>query len=339
MNLLSCFPFHHLVFIETGHQIDNPTRDIRKENMSMVKKKCCALILALCMVLSLVMLGGCGSGSADKGETEKTEAPAKKQSVTPDGPKDEKKDDTADEKKGDVSSSKFVGEWKIAGAQAKGVIMGGDFGSILGTDTTGNLNIKEDGTGDMSFGDEKVKLTWKEESADEITIIPEDDTDYTGDKVSVKYKDNALFMTAEQDGEEVAFIYTADGKFDGVKDIDMKKTEAITSEKDLLGEWELTGMKIYGVAVSGDAEHLAELGGGTEPEITFKEGGVASMSSEESKYKIDKDGAVIMMKGLTGDEISCPVKKLDDDIVIDMSEVFGGVEFTLEFSKDKADKN
>lgn len=297
----------------------------------MNKKNWLAHSISLLLVLALVLLAGCGSGST--GTKPAGEAGSTGEAAV----KDTDAGSTAAEATTEAPDpkEKFAGSWKLAAAESEGVTMSGNFSEMLGMSDTGMLNIKEDGTGDINLGeDSNAALSWSLKSDDVISLKPEKTTEKIGDFVEVKWKDDALFMDMEQDEKKATAIFTRDGVYADARQIDMAEAEPITSEKELLGKWKMTGMKIMGITVYGDPEALSAMSGGEDSDtsVTFKEGGVAVAASGEGSWKVDKDGATYTSEGFSG-PITCPVKKLGDDIVIDMSEAFGGNEFITVLSK------
>lgn len=297
-----------------------------------MKKRTYALTLILVsMFMSLVLLGGCTSGpsgtnsseeagsTAEAGDLQKADADTQAEATT----------EVPDPKE------KFLGSWSMAAARSQGVTMSGNFGEMLEMSDTGMLNIKEDGTGEISLGEDPVGFTWEQKDENVISLKAEKTTDYTGDTIELTYEDGALLMEMKQDDQIATAIYTHDGLYEGVREIDMANAEAITSEDDLIGKWTMSGMKMAGITVSGDEESLAAMSGGEQTTVTFKEGGKVVAETGEGSWAIGNDGATYTSEGLTG-QITCPVKKLGDEIVIDMTQVFGGsMEFITLFSRTR----
>lgn len=230
-------------------------------------------------------------------------------------------------------AQKFVGTWKIAAVEQKGVTMGGNFGELLGVDENGDLVISDNGTGTMAMGEESAPLSWAPETEDSIYVtIQSEDGVSTQEATLVTLKDDALFFPYEQDGEKVTLIYTSDGMYANARQISTEGTEAITSESELLGTWKTVGLNMGGISMYGEADRLEEAMGGGESSITFEEGGVAAMSSGDGTWTVGANGATITSEGLTG-KTTCPITKRGDEIFIDYSEAFGGTEFILVLAK------
>lgn len=297
-----------------------------------MKNKTHALTLILVsMFMSLVLLGGCTSGSSgtnsseEAGSTEGTVA-SQKADV-----------DTQAETTTEVPDpgEKFLGSWSLAAARSQGVTMSGNFSEMLEISDTGMLNIKEDGTGEISLGEDPVGFTWEQKDENVISLKAEKTTDYTGDTIEITYEEGALLMEMEQDDQTATAIYTHNGLYDGVREIDLADAEPIISEDDLIGKWTMSGIKMAGITVSGDEESLAAMGSYEQTVMTFEEGGKVATKTGEGSWAIGNDGATYTSEGLTG-QITCPVKKLGDDIVIDMTQVFGGsMEFLAVFSRTR----
>lgn len=264
-----------------------------------MKNKLVTFGLILCLIISMGMLSACGgsSGSEDISENAETE----------------QKTDPQD---------KFLGSWILAAAEQDGVYMAGNFGEMLGMSDTGMLNINEDGSGDITLGNEeadKAAFTWTLTSDDVITLKAEQTTDYTGEDIEITYKDEALAMTMKQDDKTATAYFTHDGSFAGARVIDMEKAEKITSKDELIGKWTMSGMQMMGITVYGDQEAMSNMGSG-ETFIQFNEDGTVEMAATSGTWKIDDSGATMSASDITG-AYTVPVKKIDDDIVLDYSNV------------------
>ena len=286
----------------------------------MTKKLLTIFALALCLILSLTVFVGCG-GNSDEGDGNADASVSKEMPAT----------EAAD------PADNFVGKWSLAAAESEGVTMAGNFGEMIGMSDDGMLSINEDGSGKITLGkedDDTVAFTWELKDDDTITVTAEDDTDYTEKNFDIKYKDKALFMEMEEDDQVATAIFTHNGTYPEAKIISMDGAEPITSEDELLGKWKMTAMNFMGISIYGSSEALENMSGGTEMAITFKEGGVASMETSDGTWEIGKDGVTLTSNDVTGTH-TYPVKKLGDDIVIDMSESLGGTEFITLMSKAK----
>lgn len=271
------------------------------------------VIAALCMIISLFAFTACGSGSGTEAGEDDTRS-ATTEAADP--------------------ADKFVGKWILAAAESQGITMAGDFGKMMGIEDEGMIKINEDGTGKISLGDDPVKLTWTQKSDDTITLKAEEETDAVEDEVDLVYKDESLRMTMEEDGKEGTAIFTHDGTYSEARIINMEEAQLITSEKELIGTWKLAGMNLYGISIYGDPEKLAEMSGGEDMKITFNEDGTADLNGEKGKWEVTEEGATLTFSDTSGDHKS-PVKKLDDEIAIDMTDSFGGIEFITVLSKSK----
>ena len=213
--------------------------------------------------------------------------------------------------------------------------MAGDFSEMAGLSDTGMLNIREDGSGELSLGQDEgdtAALTWKLKDDDTITLTPDKELDSTGESVDVRYENEALFMEIEQDDQTGTAIFTHDGSYPDAKIIRMEDAVDITSEDELIGKWTMSAMNLMGISVYGDPEALNKMMGGEETYIDFRKDGVAAMSTGQGTWKVDSDGAVLTASDVTGTH-NYPVKKLGDDIVVDMSASLKDTTFITLLSK------
>ena len=280
-----------------------------------MKKKLLTILLAICMIMAMSMLAACGgsggSGGSDSGGGTGTAEPQ------------------AD------PAEKFAGTWKLAAAQSQGVYMAGDFAQLMELSDDGgsiDLTIDPAGTGVINMGDESANFTWTMKSDDVITITPETETEEVGETADVTYREDALWLGITQDDQTAYLIYTADGIFPGAKDFNMADAAPITSKDDLIGKWTLSGMKMMGIAMYGSAEDLKNAMNGTDTYIEFKADGTTDMSGTAGTWEVTADGATVTSNEATG-TYTYPVKKLGDDIAVDISELMGGSEIIMVLSK------
>ena len=282
-----------------------------------MKKKLLTVILAICVIMSTGMLAACGGGggTGDAGngtgiaETQKDADPAEK----------------------------FTGDWKLAAAESQGVYMAGNFTELLELSDEGNgnvtLTVNADKTGVINLGDESAGFTWELKSDDVMTITPQTDTDKVGETADISYKEDALWLTIEQDEQEASLIYTKDGIFPDAKDFRLSDATPITSDKDLIGKWSLSGLKLMGIAMYGEGEALKNATNGTDMYIDFKEDGKAEISNGSGgSWEVNSEGAAITYSDSMGTH-TLPVLKLGDDIVVDSSELLNGNEYLMVLSK------
>ncbi|MBR2705941.1 MAG: hypothetical protein IKE74_01715 [Mogibacterium sp.] len=280
-------------------------------------KKLLTVLLAICVIMSMGMLAACGGGggtgdasdSAGTAETQKDADPAEK----------------------------FTGDWKLAAAESQGVYMAGNFTELLELSDEGNgnvtLTVNADKTGVINLGDESAGFTWELKSDDVMTITPQTDTDKVGETADISYKKDALWLTIEQDEQEASLIYTKDGIFPNAKDFRLSDATPITSDKDLIGKWSLSGLKLMGIAMYGEGEALKNATNGTDMYIDFKEDGKAEISNGSGgSWEVNSEGAAITYSDSMGTH-TLPVLKLGDDIVVDSSELLNGNEYLMVLSK------
>ena len=269
------------------------------------------------MIMSMSMLAACGgsSGGGESGDS---------------GGGTETAEPAAD------PAEKFAGTWKLAAAESQGVYMAGNFTELLELSDEGggsvDLTINADKTGIINLGDESANFTWELKSDDVITITPETETEKVGTTADISYKEDALWLTIEQEDQEASLIYTKDGVFAGAKDFSMADATPITSKDELIGKWTMSGLKMMGISMYGDAEALKNSTGGEEIYIDFKEDGTTEMSGKGGTWEVTQDGASMTSEEING-TFTYPVKKLGDDIVVDCSAMLNGTEYLVVLSK------
>ena len=282
-----------------------------------MKKKLLTVILAICVIMSTGMLAACGGGGGTGDAGDGTGTAETQKDVDP--------------------AEKFTGDWKLAAAESQGVYMAGNFTELLELSDEGNgnvtLTVNADKTGVINLGDESAGFTWEMKSDDVMTITPQTDTDKVGETADISYKKDALWLTIEQDEQEASLIYTKDGIFPDAKDFRLSDATPITSDKDLIGKWSLSGLKLMGIAMYGEGEALKNATNGTDMYIDFKEDGKAEISNGSGgSWEVDSEGAAITYSDSMGTH-TLPVLKLGDDIVVDSSELLNGNEYLMVLSK------
>ena len=282
-----------------------------------MKKKLLTVILAICVIMSTGMLAACGGGGGTGDAGDDTGTAETQKDVDP--------------------AEKFTGDWKLAAAESQGVYMAGNFTELLELSDEGNgnvtLTVNADKTGVINLGDESAGFTWELKSDDVMTITPQTDTDKVGETADISYKEDALWLTIEQDEQEASLIYTKDGIFPDAKDFRLSDATPITSDKDLIGKWSLSGLKLMGIAMYGEGEALKNATNGTDMYIDFKEDGKAEISNGSGgSWEVNSEGAAITYSDSMGTH-TLPVLKLGDDIVVDSSELLNGSEYLMVLSK------
>lgn len=282
-----------------------------------MKKKLLTVLLAICVIMSMGMLAACGGGGGTGDAGDST--------------------GTAETQKDADPAEKFTGDWKLAAAESQGVYMAGNFTELLELSDEGNgnvtLTVNADKTGVINLGDESAGFTWELKSDDVMTITPQTDTDKVGETADISYKEDALWLTIEQEEQEASLIYTKDGIFPGAKDFRLSDATPITSDKDLIGKWSLSGLKLMGIAMYGEGEALKNAANGVDMHIDFKEDGKADISNGSGgSWEVNSEGAAITYSDSMGTH-TLPVLKLGDDIVVDSSELLNGNEYLMVLSK------
>ena len=225
-------------------------------------------------------------------------------------------------------SEKFIGTWKLAGAETKGVTLVGDLSSMnVGS---AQLVIKDDGTGEMSMDDQKTAFTWEQTGDNTLTLALESQSkNKTIDKEpEVIYEDGLLKIAIEANDQSGALLFSTDGKIEGMASLSMDDATAVTSEDELIGSWKISGVSYGGAYMFGDAASLAAINGSEEMVVTFDKDGKATMLGDEAKWSIGDDGAVIE----DDSGLSIAVKALGDDILMDVGAAFG-MDMVMRFSK------
>lgn len=285
----------------------------------MMNKKTLSAVVVLGMLMLLTVLVGCGDSSG--GEESSEFASASIQVADP--------------------VERYAGSWTVAAVETQGLIMAGDLEVLTDmndVNDVGVMNLNADGSGTITLEEKDknntVMFNWAiSENNDKAFVLrPEETTGILGKTARVTYKDNALFMEVNQDDQNATIIFTRDGRYAGAKEISMNTAAPIVSRDELLGQWKMTGMNLMGVSMYGSVDDLKKICGGIDTTVTFKEDGVAEMTNGDGTWVIDRSGATLLPGGAMRTN-PCPVKKLYEDIVIDMSEVFGGTEFLMLLSK------
>ena len=210
----------------------------------------------------------------------------------------------------------------MAALQSQGITMSGDLRPILGENKVA-LTLNADGSGSMVLGEDTTDLTWQ------ITGDTTAEATINERVVPLSYKDDAVFMTMEDDSFSGMMILTKDGTYANMPTITAEGAKAITSEDAIIGNWSLCGMDMMGVSMYGDSAALAEVSGGSDTSFNIEKDGSATLMGEAATWSIDANGAVI-----TADGTSIPLQMFDDGkIVMDMSELLGGTSMIMVFSK------
>lgn len=210
----------------------------------------------------------------------------------------------------------------MAALQSQGITMSGDLRPILGENKVA-LTLNADGSGSMVLGEDTTDLTWQ------ITGDTTAEATINERVVPLSYKDDAVFMTMEDDSFSGMMILTKDGTYANMPTITAEGAKAITSEDAIIGNWSLCGMNMMGVSMYGDSAALAEVSGGSDTSFNIEKDGSATLMGEAATWSIDANGAVI-----TADGTSIPLQMFGDGkIVMDMSELLGGTSMIMVFSK------
>lgn len=262
-------------------------------------------LLASALLAGGLMLPACGSSPAQT-----SDEPAKTEAA------EVVKEDPA---------KKFVGDWKLASAETNGVRLVGDIAAVMGTDGTMEFSFAEDGKGTFSFNGESVDVTWELKDDDNINIEIEQaasDEDQDEEKsetttITAAYKDDELTVDMEEYGGTMVFTHT--GKSKQYAEIVTDDATDITSKDALVGEWKLTGMNLMGISVYGNSESLGSFAGQSfDANIAFDADGTGKIADSDLTWTVDDNGATLSIEGSTA-----PIKQLDSQILIDLTEPIG----------------
>ena len=184
-----------------------------------------------------------------------------------------------------------------------------------------------DNTGTVTFAGSTVPFDWK--IKDDNTLDATLKGDSAASSSTITYADDALKFVMTADGESMTLIFTADGTYSKAKVISMDQGTAITNESDLIGTWKIVGASYNGASAYGTSEALSKMGGQIAT-VTFEAGGKVKVDDSEGTYTVDANGASIT---IAGSSTTIPVKKLDDDLMIDGSGVVQGINVIILMSK------
>ena len=167
-----------------------------------------ACIAAAC--LSLAACGGSGSSSAASSESAASSAAA---SSTSDSGSASSVSPNASQAS---SALQFVGTWKLAAVEVRGTTMGGNFGELAGKGSGGDMIINADGSGTLELRGASEPFTWAAEDTSSFYLTVQSETGPTAQQaILVTYKDGALFMPFEQDGQQMTAVFTKNGNYAG----------------------------------------------------------------------------------------------------------------------------
>ncbi len=181
--------------------------------------------------------------------------------------------------------------------------------------TEADADAKADAATDEAKSEEQEEL--------EETVLGEDNT------LEITYEEGRLVSKIEGEGFANVLYFTADGSLEGFTVINPENAKPITSDDALIGDWNLTGMNMFGVTMYGDSKAFEGIvGDGTDISASFAKDGTAKLMGVDVKWSTSADGATVDF----GDDMTVPVLSLDDMILIDMSQAFG-VDIYMAFGK------
>ena len=169
-----------------------------------------AIVCIVAACLSLAACGGSGSSSAASSESAASSAAA---SSTSDSGSASSVSPNASQAS---SAVQFVGTWKLAAVEVRGTTMGGNFGELAGKGSGGDMIINADGSGTLELRGASEPFTWAAEDASSFYLTVQSETGPTAQQaILVTYKDGALFMPFEQDGQQMTAVFTKNGNYAG----------------------------------------------------------------------------------------------------------------------------
>lgn len=256
--------------------------------------------------------------------------------TTSDTRKEETVESTVSEPESANPAEKFVGSWKLAQVESNGVTMVGSFQSLFDTEEGMALVISADGTGRAVMGnneDDGDGFTWELKDDNTIAMTPsssDSDSPLTSADITYDEKDASLTLKMVQDGTEMSVVFTANGTLASLPEFDLNKAAAVTSIDQITGEWEICGLGANGMTAFGDADTLNQMMGDSfDPNITINADGTMVMDgSEGATVTVDENGATMNDAYSTAS-----LKLLDSNLVLDMSDMMGGVEFFMLYTK------
>ena len=199
--------------------------------------------------------------------------------------------------------------------------MAGDFSQLLGNEANMTISLKEGGTGSAVVNDETQDITWKAENDSTVSMVAD------GSTITGVVEDGIMKVEMQDSNFTGEMLLSKDGTVPAIKEITADGAQAITSEDALVGAWKLSGLNIAGMTAYGDAEQLAQLAGGADTSMTIEKGGTGTLMGETVEWSVGADGAAVSMSGF-----EIPVMASGDEVMIDLSEAFGGT-FIMLFSK------
>lgn len=240
-----------------------------------------------------------------------------------------------------ATDGSFFGVWKLAAAHTDGLTIAGDFSMLFRDVESIAMELRDDSTATMSFGDIDVDFTWeKVDDANLRVVRPSDeaDVDATGvlgayETADLSLKDHSLVMSFGE-GDEVSteLVFTADGSLKGYEPLATDKAADIATSDDLVGTWRLSGLRISTVTLYGTADVLAELvDASTDTTMTINEDGTGTVMGSSFTWKREDKTTVFNY-----DDKTVTIKSLDGDLILDMTSMLGGkIDTVMRFAKEQ----
>lgn len=274
-------------------------------------KKYLAVLCASMLCVCCLALAACGGGSsASSGSAAVSGSTASASAADP--------------------TEKFLGTWKLAAIEMDGVTMVGDFSSgVLGTDMNMEFTFKDDGKATASFNGENADFTWELVDDNSIAMKTTDSSSKLN-QITAAYKDDTLSFEMNDETMTGTVILSKTGTVENLETINIANAKNATKASEIVGTWKFSGMSMGGVSVYGDSEKLSALmGAEVDSTLTINEDGTAIAMGENVTWTLNSNGANLSLT----EGVTVPLKLLGDALVLDVSELLGGTEYCMLFSK------
>lgn len=283
-------------------------------------KKYLALMCAALLCACSVALAACGGGAASSSAASASSASASSASASSASASASASASSA------AAKATVVGTWQFAGAEMQGITVAGDLSGLIGEDTSITMVINEGGTGTIGLGSDVTEVKWTETPTGMTVevISPEDTeavdvlTDSAQNTMDFTLDGDVLSANMDSDGQTGTAYFTHDGVLPGFALINPADGKPITSEADLVGKWNLTGLSMMGLTAYGPAETIAEMAGWEDASLVLEAGGTGTFAGEPVTFTVGADGAAIDMSGMT-----MPLTATDKGVLMDMSDLIG----------------
>jgi len=276
----------------------------------------CAAMLCVCCLALAACGGGASSSAAASSAASSSSAAASSSAASSSA----------------AATATLPGTWKIAAIESQGAVIAGNFDAFLSENASATqLVLKEDGTGEFSLGENTAQVKWESADNKAVKLTVEGAEGTTEVNATLEGDALKLDMTDSSSGElNGNLVLSKDGTYAGAKIIDMANAKDVTSEKDLIGTWNLCGLNMMGMSAYGDMAALQQISGNAEAAdmtVVFEEGGKVILTGQEATYTVGPDGTTIDIAGIV-----VPVKMNGNELYVDLTETLG-MEMCMCFEK------